>query len=68
MIKSITKVKTGVKEKVRLFGWEAVLADLKRDELRLQSLVSIVERKIKKGEPWPGTQSENQTSDSCHSV
>jgi hypothetical protein len=49
-------------------SWAGVLADLRAYIERLEVLVPIVERKIARGEPWPGTQSENQTSESCHSV
>jgi len=56
---SITKIK---KKASKLFdvsmeikpGWEAVLADIYRDVDRLQTLAFIVERKIERGEPWPG--------------
>jgi len=49
-------------------GWGAVLADINSEIGRLQELVPIVQRKIERGEPWPGTQSESQTSEPCHSV
>jgi len=42
--------------------------DLRREIERLEEMVPIVERKIERGEPWPGTQSENQTQDEQHSV
>jgi hypothetical protein len=50
MPKIITKVKSSVKGKdegKHAAGWKAVLADLQAD-------IKIVERKIKRGEPWPG--------------
>ena len=62
MSRNITKVKTHVKEKMNAgkTGWLAVLADLNK-------LVSIVERKIERREPWP-TQSEIQHEGQQHSV
>ena len=64
MTKTITKVKQSVKKKMHgnqtKFGWMAVLADLRK-------MVSIVERKIERGEPWPG-QSVGQRSEQHHSV
>lgn len=56
MPKNITKVKTVVKpknEKIEV-GWKAALADLQADIRRLKHLIPIIERKIKRGEPWPG--------------
>lgn len=69
MPNNITKVKNEVKKKVQIpeKGWPTVLADLQAEESRIRELISIVERKIAKGEPWP-TQSENRNSEPCHSV
>jgi len=51
MNKTVTKVKKQVKTKMHegenKVGWMGVLADLRK-------LASIVERKIERGEPWPG--------------
>lgn len=41
-------------------GWEGVLADIRADMNRLEELAFVVERKIKRGEPWPGAQSASQ--------
>ena len=30
--------------------------------------IRVFERRRDAGEPWPGTQSESQTSDPCHTV
>jgi hypothetical protein len=73
----MTKIVTKVKEKARgpeeisvenVPGWAAVLVDLHREIQRLQYLVPIVERKIERGEPWPGAQSQDQHSEQQHSV
>jgi hypothetical protein len=59
MIKNITKVNT-CQEKTRgtseakPVGWGLVLRDIKADIKRLKKDAVIVERKIKRGEPWPG--------------
>jgi hypothetical protein len=56
----MTKIVTKVNKKARkksvenATGWSAVLFDLQREIGRLESLVPIVERKIERGEPWPG--------------
>jgi hypothetical protein len=34
--------------------WAEVLADVKADIAHLEKLVPIIERKIERGEPWPG--------------
>jgi hypothetical protein len=38
-------------------SWAGVLADIQAEIERLKTLVPIVERKMERGEPWPGTQS-----------
>lgn len=38
-------------------SWAGVLADIQADIERLKALVPIVERKMERGEPRPGTQS-----------
>jgi hypothetical protein len=68
MIKNITKVKTQVKRKIKAVGWSAVLDDLRAEIGRLETLVPVVEGKIKRGEPWPGTQSSDQNSEQQHSA
>jgi hypothetical protein len=58
MPKKITKVKPEVKGKVTGGdepSWNAVLADLNAEIASLRKLVPIVERKVKQGDPWPGT-------------
>lgn len=60
MSKSVTKVRTPVKpfsqkkEAGSRAGWRAVLADIQADIESLKKMVPIVERKISRGEPWPG--------------
>ena len=73
MSHSITKVKTKAMDFEKLsvencVGWEAVLADIQARIHRLGRLVPIVEGKIKRGEPWPGTQLAGQDSGPQHSV
>ena len=70
MKRIITKVKTSVKNKMHQSqpGWSSVLSDLRLDEAKLQALISIVERKIERREPWPGSQSASQNLDQQHSV
>jgi hypothetical protein len=73
MTKIVTKVKNNARGQEEISventsGWKAVLVDLRGEIERLQKLVPIVERKIERGEPWPGTQGDNQTSESCHNV
>lgn len=44
---------------------------LKRVEakaLRLRTNIEVAKQAKSAGEPWPGTQSESQTNESCHSV
>jgi len=60
MAKSVTNVMSKVKsfldenEAKALRGWQGVLADIQADIENLKRLVPIVEKKIRKGEPWPG--------------
>jgi hypothetical protein len=65
----MTKIVTKVKKKARILeeisvekspGWKAVLADLRGEIERLEKLVPIVERKIERGEPWPGESAATQ--------
>jgi len=35
-------------------NWDSVLVDIQADIAYLKSLIPIVERKIERGEPWPG--------------
>jgi hypothetical protein len=62
----ITKVKKSVKGKMHRpeRGWDLVLSDLRADEVKLQALISIVEQKIQRQEPWP-TQSLSQSSEAA---
>jgi len=58
MPRKITKVSTDVnalreKPVENFVGWHAVLRDIQNDINRLKKLVPVVERKIRKGEPWP---------------
>jgi hypothetical protein len=66
----ITKVKKKAREKSagNVVGWNAVLSDIQQEIGRLESLVPIVERKIARGEPWPGTQSNDRSEVRQHSV
>lgn len=73
----MNRIITKVKKKARGFenksvenstGWRAVLADIQSGIERLESLVPIVKGKIERGEPWPGTQSDGQSSERQHSV
>jgi hypothetical protein len=66
----VTKVKKKARGPEEIFvenipGWKAVLADLCVEIERLQKLVPIVERKIERGEPWPGSQLANQRSEAA---
>jgi hypothetical protein len=65
MPRIITKVKNNVKHKIKSpdAGWPSVLADLRVDEAKLQDFIEIVERKIKKGDPWPGDNLASGNSD-----
>ena len=56
-------------------GWEAAISDAEQQALdheqkavRLRAVAAVFRRKKDAGELWPGTQSENQTPDPCHSV
>lgn len=65
MSKSITKVKKKARGLQEISventpGWRSVLTDLNCEIERLRALVPIVERKIKRGEPWPTEQSATQ--------
>ena len=57
MPKSVTKVKARSQafsqKKSSGVGWGAVLMDIQADIAYLKQLIPIVERKIKRGEPWP---------------
>ncbi|HZW93611.1 MAG TPA: hypothetical protein VFF64_11730 [Candidatus Eremiobacteraceae bacterium] len=66
----ITKVKKKAsgKSPQNLSGWNAVLADIKVGIERLESLVPIVEGKIRRGEAWPVTQSADQSAETCHII
>jgi hypothetical protein len=67
----ITKVKKYARKKRKenkTTGWPTVLEDIHRDISQLLEFARIVDRKIERGEPWPGTQSADQNSESCHSV
>jgi len=58
MTNKVTKVKLQVKNKMRAVeepGWNSVLGDLNTEIESLQELAVIVKRKIRHGEPWPGT-------------
>jgi len=73
MSRIVTKIKKHVKGSPRIPvenspGWQMVLEDLRAEIARLQKLVPIVERKITRGEAWPGTQSHDQESGQHHSV
>lgn len=55
----ITKVKNNARDSENksvqnVVGWQSVLVDINADIERLRELVPIVERKIARGEPWPG--------------
>jgi hypothetical protein len=41
-------------------GWRGVLTDIQADIAYLKKLVPIVERKIERGEPWPGHSTPTQ--------
>ncbi len=66
----ITKIKKSAREKSveKATGWESVLTDIQNQIERLKSFLPIVERKIERGEPWPGTQSQGQDPGQQHSV
>jgi hypothetical protein len=66
MPRNIRKQDNSVNE--NLSGWDNAIADAKRGIARLQAALSHAEEMKKVGEPWPGTQSANQNSESCHSV
>lgn len=48
-------------------GWEAAIEDAEKHIERLRGVIAACEEKKKKGEPWPGTQSEGQESGQQHS-
>jgi hypothetical protein len=73
MTRSITKVKNNAIGRQEISvenvpSWQATLVDICDEIERLQKLVPIVKRKIERGEPWPGTQSQGHDSDRQHSV
>jgi hypothetical protein len=61
-------------ESREMSGWdqiisesEAMLGRVEAKAKRLRANIQVAKEAKASGEPWP-TQSENQTSDSCHSV
>jgi hypothetical protein len=53
----ITKVKNNASGKCKEsknIGWGAVLSDIRHDIAQLSEFARIVERKIERGEQWPG--------------
>jgi hypothetical protein len=56
------------KSKIQTTGWDAAIADAKLNIKRLQVAISVFEENKAKGDPWPGSQVDNQTTKSCHSV
>ncbi len=61
-MKNITKVKCMSRKLVNESkenspGWKGVLADIRADIDRLEELAFVVERKIARGESWPGNKS-----------
>jgi len=65
MPKSLTKVmnrsQAFSQKKSGGVGWDAVLTDIQADIAYLKQLIPIVERKIKRGEPWPGQSGDSAT-------
>lgn len=61
----IIKVKKNAREKSveNIMGWKDIRAWIKQ----LENLVPIVERKIRRGEQWPVTQSGGHDSEQQHS-
>jgi len=49
-------------------GWDAMIRDARKKIEDLNYAIKVFETRKEAGEPWPGTQPENQTSESCHSV
>jgi hypothetical protein len=71
MSRIITKVKKCAREKCKeskKLGWNDVLEDIKSEMSKLTEFARIVERKIERGEPWPGTQSSDQSQEQQHNV
>ena len=64
MLNKLTKVKIKVKSKIqeKEVGWRWVLEDLRIEESKVKNLIEAVNRKIEKGEPWPGSNSGQQHS------
>lgn len=57
MSRIITKVKNYATTKCaerENVGWSAVLSDIRQDIAQLSEFARIVERKIERGEQWPG--------------
>lgn len=49
-------------------GWDAAIEDAREDIKKLETAISVFEENKLKGEPWPGAQSNGQSSEPCHSV
>jgi len=62
---SIAKAKKSV-ENIR--SWEDAAAHAKKRIKELRQSLRVFEAKVKRGEPWPGTQSDGQDSEQQHSV
>jgi hypothetical protein len=54
--------------KDNLSGWDKLIFDAQKHIVRLKAAIDHAQQMKETGEPWPGTQSENQTAESCHSV
>lgn len=46
-------------------GWDAMIRDAKKKIEDLHFSVEVFERRKASGDPWPGTQSTNQSSESA---
>ncbi|HSZ62030.1 MAG TPA: hypothetical protein VK828_09535 [Terriglobales bacterium] len=62
---SIAKAQKSVEN---IKSWEDAAAHAKRRIKELQQSLRVFEGKVKRGEPWPGTQSQGQESEQQHGV
>lgn len=49
-------------------GSEEMLGKIEAKAKRLRTNIEVAKEAKRSGEPWPGSQPDNQTSDSCHSI
>jgi hypothetical protein len=54
--------------KNNLSGWDNAIADATKGIARLKAALSHAKEMKAAGEPWPGTQPDSQTTESCHGI